>query len=108
MERLRAVIKGRVQGVGFRDATAREARLLGLRGWVRNRLEGTVEVSAEGPADALRALESFLRQGPRMANVTGIELFWEESPPVPAPPPAGARPANQPAVQNRQASFEIR
>lgn len=78
--RMHAVVRGRVQGVGFRDATWREGRRLGLRGWVRNLLEGSVEVLAEGPKNALEQLETFLRVGPRMANVTGIDVFWEKPP----------------------------
>ena len=77
MQRLLAVVRGRVQGVGFRDAAWREARRLELRGWVRNRLDGTVEVSAEGPDTSLKLLETFLRRGPRMAHVTGVAVFWE-------------------------------
>lgn len=79
-ERLHAVIRGRVQGVGFRDATWCEARRLGLGGWVRNRLDGTVEVTAEGPLPALRTLEEFLRTGPPMAMVSGADMFWEKAP----------------------------
>ena len=79
LQRLRAVVRGRVQGVGFRAATADTARALGLRGWVRNRLDGTVEVMAEGPAGRLRELEAFLRQGPRMSNVSGLDAFWEDA-----------------------------
>lgn len=77
---MHAVVRGRVQGVGFRDATWREGHRLGLLGWVRNRLDGTVEVLAEGPKNALVQLETFLRVGPRMANVTGADIFWEERP----------------------------
>lgn len=78
--RMHAVVRGRVQGVGFRDATWREGRRLGLRGWVRNLLEGTVEVLADGPKNALEELETFLRVGPRMANVTGVDVSWEKAP----------------------------
>jgi acylphosphatase len=80
VKRLHAVVRGRVQGVGFRDATAREARRLRLTGWVRNRMDGTVEITAEGDERALRELETFLRHGPGLANVTGLDVFWE--PPV--------------------------
>ncbi|HTA18932.1 MAG TPA: acylphosphatase, partial [Polyangia bacterium] len=48
MKRLRAVVRGRVQGVGFRASAASEARRLQLTGWVRNQLDGTVETEAEG------------------------------------------------------------
>ena len=73
---MQAIVRGRVQGVGFRDATARTARHLGIRGWVRNRADGTVEVLAEGAAAALGQLEAFLRTGPRFAEVTDLELSW--------------------------------
>ena len=78
VKRLVAIVHGRVQGVGFRDATANEARRLGLGGWVRNQFDGTVEVTAEGSEPSLRALEAFLRRGPRLANVTGVDIFWEQ------------------------------
>lgn len=77
MKRLHVVIRGRVQGVGFRDAASREARRLGLSGWVRNRLDGAVEVTAEGYEAALLGLEAFLRVGPRFAKVIGLDVFWE-------------------------------
>ena len=79
MKRLHVVVRGRVQGVGFRDATQREARQLGLVGWVRNRLDGTVEVTAEGDEGALKQMETFLRRGPRLAHVIGLDVFWESA-----------------------------
>lgn len=78
MKGFRAVVRGRVQGVGFRAATEETARALGLTGWVRNMPDGAVEVDAEGPESALRELEQFLRRGPRMARVTGADFFWHE------------------------------
>ncbi len=66
---LRAVVRGQVQGVGFRDATRRRARELGLLGWVRNDEDGAVRVHAEGPQQALDALLDFLRAGPPAARV---------------------------------------
>jgi acylphosphatase len=78
VKRIYVVVRGRVQGVGFRDATQREARRLSLNGWVRNRLDGNVEVTAEGPEAALTQLETFLRRGPRLANVDGVDVFWDE------------------------------
>lgn len=66
---IRATVHGRVQGVGFRDATVRRAHALGLTGWVRNGHDGAVLVHAEGPADALASFEAFLREGPRGARV---------------------------------------
>lgn len=70
----RAVVRGRVQGVGFRDATVRRARSLGVLGWVRNREDGAVEVHAEGPPAAVDALVAFLREGPRAAQVADAEV----------------------------------
>jgi DNA ligase D-like protein (predicted 3'-phosphoesterase) len=63
-----------VQGVGFREATRRRALELGVMGWVRNADDGTVAVHAEGPPDALEALVSFLRRGPRGAGVSDVEV----------------------------------
>lgn len=75
-KRMHATVRGRVQGVGFRDATARTARALGLEGWVRNRADGSVEVLAQGDPAALDRLEAFLRTGPRLAAVTDVHLSW--------------------------------
>jgi acylphosphatase len=70
---VRLVIRGRVQGVGYRWWAQREARRLGLDGWVRNIADGSVELLAAGPADAVAALEDLCRRGPPSARVTGIE-----------------------------------
>lgn len=67
------LISGRVQGVGFRHWTVRNARMLDLRGTVRNRPDGKVEIHAQGrPAD-LSELAERLRTGPRAARVQGVE-----------------------------------
>ena len=66
-------ITGRVQGVGYRDWTAREARRRGLRGYVRNRTDGTVEAVFEGPADAIEAMIEACRSGPALARVDRLE-----------------------------------
>jgi len=66
-------VTGRVQGVGFRWSAVREARRLGLRGWVRNAEDGSVEVEAEGPAPKLEAFLAWLRQGPAGAFVRDVE-----------------------------------
>lgn len=71
---LRATVHGRVQGVGFRDATVRRARDLGLQGWVRNEPDGTVRVHAEGTAERVAELETFLREGPRGAHVERVDV----------------------------------
>ncbi|MGE5327035.1 MAG: acylphosphatase [Deltaproteobacteria bacterium] len=67
------VVSGRVQGVGFRFFTERVANQLGLRGYVKNRWDGTVEVYAIGDAESLLELQHHLAEGPRSAHVTGIE-----------------------------------
>ncbi len=71
---VRAVARGEVQGVGFRDATVTRARELGVLGWVRNAGDGSVEVHAEGPADAVEHLLAFLRAGPRHARVADVAV----------------------------------
>ena len=71
---IRAVVRGTVQGVGFRDATVGRARELGVLGWVRNGEEGELLVHAEGAKDAVAALEAFLREGPRGALVEDVAV----------------------------------
>jgi acylphosphatase len=77
--RLRAVARGEVQGVGFRFAVRRLARDLGLSGFAENQADGSVLVEAEGPAQGLEKLESFLREGPRWAVVTSLESRREQA-----------------------------
>ncbi len=72
-ERRRFVVRGRVQGVGFRDFVRREARLLGLAGWVRNHIDGSVELEAVGPAPALERLHQALAIGPPSGRVAAVE-----------------------------------
>jgi acylphosphatase len=74
---VRVLITGRVQDVGFRQWAAHRARALGLRGWVRNRPDGTVEAAAEGPAHALDAWLRDLRDGPPMARVESVAPAFE-------------------------------
>ena len=74
----RAVVRGRVQGVNFRDFAHRKAVALGLVGYTRNMPDGTsVEVYAEGDEASLRALLAHLRSGPGLARVEDIEERWE-------------------------------
>jgi DNA ligase D-like protein (predicted 3'-phosphoesterase) len=74
MVAIRAVVRGRVQAVGFRDATVRRARRLGAMGWVRNAEDGSVLVHAEGEEAAVEGLAEFLREGPRGAAVSEVEV----------------------------------
>ena len=78
-ERLHGVIKGDVQGVGFRFFLIRQAEALGLTGWVTNRDDGVVEFVAEGRRQDLEQLERAAREGPRMARVTAVEVNWSEA-----------------------------
>jgi acylphosphatase len=73
MARLRFVVRGRVQGVGFRWFVVEQADHLALRGMVRNCRDGSVEVLAEGSSEGLDALEQALRRGPRLARVDSVE-----------------------------------
>jgi acylphosphatase len=75
-ERLHAVVHGEVQGVGFRFFLIRHAEVLGLRGWVRNRDDGAVELVAEGPRADLEKLLRSAREGPRLARVTRVDADW--------------------------------
>jgi acylphosphatase len=69
---VRVVIEGRVQGVWFRGWTAEEARRLNIRGWVRNRRDGTVEAVFAGACADVDEMAAACRQGPPMARVTKI------------------------------------
>lgn len=82
-------IRGRVQGVGYRYFTQRTALRLGVRGWVRNRHDGAVEVHAEATGDVLRSFRSELERGPAHSEV--IEVIEEVREPT-----------------DRYTSFEIR
>ena len=77
--RRRVVVRGRVQGVGFRGSTQAEARRVGVDGWVRNLSDGDVEAVFEGEEAAVAALLAFCRHGPAWAEVSGVEVV-EEAP----------------------------
>ncbi|NOX62882.1 MAG: acylphosphatase [Chloroflexi bacterium] len=80
MKRLKAIVHGRVQGVGFRVFVLRHAQALGLTGTVRNVYSPTrhVEVIAEGPEDKLKQLLAQLKIGPSMSWVERVEVEWSE------------------------------
>ena len=69
----RLIVRGRVQGVWYRDGCQREARRLGVAGWARNLEDGSVEVVAEGDAEVVEQLEQWCRIGPPRAMVTSVE-----------------------------------
>lgn len=75
--RFEAVVKGRVQGVWFRNFTYNEARQLGLTGEVRNLPDGTVRVIAEGEKVVLKAFIKLLHEGPPLAHVQEVAVNWE-------------------------------
>ena len=79
MERLHAVVRGDVQGVGFRYFVQRKARQIGLTGWVRNNADGTVELVAEGARDSLEQLKRAVEEGPRAARVDRVDADWSNA-----------------------------
>lgn len=74
MERVKLRIKGRVQGVFFRASTKQTADVLGIKGWVKNMPDGTVETLAEGESKELEKFIEWCKNGPANANVTGIDI----------------------------------
>ena len=76
--RRRVVVRGRVQGVGFRYGVGSRARSLGVAGWVRNRADGGVEAVFEGPRDRVGSLVDWCRRGPSGARVDVVEVDEEE------------------------------
>jgi acylphosphatase len=70
----RAVVSGRVQGVGFRYSCVREAQRIGAVGWVRNLVDGRVEAHVEGEEEQVEALLRWLRRGPAFARVSDVEV----------------------------------
>jgi acylphosphatase len=79
---VRLVIRGKVQGVWFRNWTVGEAKALGLDGWVRNRADGSVEALISGPGDKLRTMIARCYKGPPLAQVDGIEEHFASFPPT--------------------------
>ncbi len=78
MKRIHAVIHGRVQGVFFRETTCQQARRLGLKGWVRNLANGTVETEFQGDREAVREMLDWLAQGSALSRVTRLDSWGEE------------------------------
>ncbi|RLI62964.1 MAG: acylphosphatase [Promethearchaeia archaeon] len=78
MSILKAQVFGRVQGVWFRGTTQKMATQLALTGWVKNELDGSVRVFAEGPEDAIKKLVEWLHQGPSYAKVMKVKYDIQE------------------------------
>jgi acylphosphatase len=76
--RRRVIVRGRVQGVFFRDTTRRRAAAAGVSGWVTNRADGAVEAVFEGDAGAVERMVRFASEGPRGATVEEVEVSEEE------------------------------
>ena len=75
--RARVVVRGFVQGVGFRASSRARAVSLGLAGWVRNRGDGSVEAVFEGERDRVESMLDWCRRGPAGARVDDVEASWE-------------------------------
>ncbi len=76
LKRIHIIVRGRVQGVFFRASAQREARRLGLTGWVKNRPDGSVEIVAEGDEDQVKDLLTWSQHGPSTARVDRVEPRW--------------------------------
>ncbi len=80
---VRLLIKGRVQGVGYRAWTMHSAQPLGLAGWVRNLKDGSVEALAHGPEQVVERLIAACQQGPSFAEVTDVKSEYIEADKIP-------------------------
>jgi acylphosphatase len=77
-ERVRIHVSGKVQGVFFRDSARSKAAELGVAGWAENLPDGRVELVAEGPPEAVRAMVGWSREGPEFASVSDVEVTEED------------------------------
>jgi len=76
LKQVHLFVRGRVQGVFFRASTQREAKRLGLTGWVKNRPDNGVEILAEGEEDGLKELIAWANRGPSAARVERVDVRW--------------------------------
>jgi len=89
MARVRAVVRGRVQGVSYRMNARHEARVRGLTGWVMNQDDGSVALEASGPRERIEDLIAWCRRGPAGAQVTAVEVEWLDEAPGRSPGASG-------------------
>ena len=75
-KQLNGTVRGRVQGVFFRASMQREAKRLGLAGWVKNNADGTVDFLAEGDEEVLKELLGWAQRGPSAARVDRVDSRW--------------------------------
>jgi len=75
VRRIRVIVRGEVQGVGYRAFARRCAARLGLNGWVRNRPDGNVDLEVEGPPATVGDMLDLARQGPSFATVDGVDIL---------------------------------
>jgi acylphosphatase len=75
-KRVHLIVRGRVTGVYFRAAAQREARRLGVTGWVKNRADGSVEIMAEGDEDQVKEVINWSHHGPSAARVDQVDVRW--------------------------------
>ena len=75
-KQVHCVVRGRVQGVFFRASAQREAKRLGLTGWVRNLSDGSVEIVVEGEDEQVRELLQWAQHGPSAARVDRVDTRW--------------------------------
>ena len=83
MKIVRVVVTGRVQGVGYRDWTQAVARQLGLSGWVRNRVDDSVEAVFAGEAATVDRMVAACRRGPSLARVGSVDVLPADSVDIP-------------------------
>jgi acylphosphatase len=76
-KRVQLFVRGRVQGVFFRASAQREARRLGVVGWIRNRNDGSIEIVAEGEEDSIKEIIGWSQHGPSAARVEGVDVRWK-------------------------------
>jgi acylphosphatase len=88
---LRLMIRGVVQGVGFRWFARQEAHALGISGWVKNHADGAVEIAADGDAEALERFRARVTQGPPGARVESVQAVEGEVDDTPLPKPFAVR-----------------